>query len=323
MLDIDGSVPTASRATRIVQGCAALLGLAYVGTFFPGTNFLLDNLSNFPAHFAVAFLGCAVLLAWMRSLWWAAGAVAGLALASGQILPWYFGGDAPRHVGEGEAIRVMAANVLLHNRDHDRLLKLAEREDPDVIGLAEVDARWIRALAPLKLRYPHRVEIPSEGYEGLALYSRLPFERVRAASSGDLPFPGIATVMRTPAGDVEFILAHPLPPLDGGLIRRRNAQLLALAQYARASTLPIVVAGDLNVTMWNRGYRPLQKIAGLQNARDGQGLGPTWPAIPPLGVPIDHVLATSSIDLADFRVHGGIGSDHLPVSANFSLQRPP
>ncbi|MGH8244286.1 MAG: hypothetical protein ACRETY_13180, partial [Steroidobacteraceae bacterium] len=49
----------AGAATRLLQGLALLLGLAYAGARFPAGIALLDNLSNFPAHFAVAFLACA------------------------------------------------------------------------------------------------------------------------------------------------------------------------------------------------------------------------------------------------------------------------
>ncbi len=71
--------------------------------------------------------------------------------------------------------------------------------------------------------------------------------------------------------------------------------------------------------MWNDGYRPLVETGGLQNARDGHGVGPTWPSILPIGVPIDHILATRDVALREFRVLRGVGSDHLPISAEFSM----
>jgi hypothetical protein len=52
------------RLTRLVEAAAVLLGLAFLGAQFPGPFALLDNLSNFPAHFGAAFLACAALLAW-------------------------------------------------------------------------------------------------------------------------------------------------------------------------------------------------------------------------------------------------------------------
>ena len=79
-----------------------------------------------------------------------------------------------------------------------------------------------------------------------------------------------------------------------------------------------MIAGDFNLTMWNAGYRPLTDVAELHNARKGHGVGPTWPSIWRLGVPIDHILGTQAVQFRNFRVLGAVGSDHLPVLAEFS-----
>ena len=78
-----------------------------------------------------------------------------------------------------------------------------------------------------------------------------------------------------------------------------------------------LLAGDLNLTMWNDAYRPLVEVGGLHNARKGHGISPSWPALGPIGVPIDHILATRDVGLRNFRVMPGIGSDHYPVTAEF------
>jgi endonuclease/exonuclease/phosphatase (EEP) superfamily protein YafD len=70
--------------------------------------------------------------------------------------------------------------------------------------------------------------------------------------------------------------------------------------------------------MWNRHYQPLVDVAALHNAREGHGIGATWPAGWPLGVPIDHVLASGDVQLRNFRVLRAIGSDHRPISAEFA-----
>ena len=110
-------------------------------------------------------------------------------------------------------------------------------------------------------------------------------------------------------------------PTDAALVRRRNEQAAKLARHVQALGKPAVVAGDFNMTMWSDGYRPLEKTAGLANARAGYGVGPTWPAVWRLGVPIDHILATDDVRLEGFRVLPPVGSDHLPIAAKFSLRK--
>ena len=110
-----------------------------------------------------------------------------------------------------------------------------------------------------------------------------------------------------------------MSPIGADYIRRRNAQIAAIARHAGTTRHPLVLAGDLNLTMWNDAYRPLVEVAGLHNARKGHGIGPTWPALAPLGVPIDHILASPGVVLRNFRVLPGIGSDHLPLTAEFGV----
>ena len=298
---------------------AILLALAFAGAQFPGPFAVLDNLSNFPAHFAAAFLAVAALLAWQRRLVAAVACVALAALAIAPVVPWYFGANSAAHDPALPWVRLLVSNVHHSNRDHARLLDLVERENPDVVGLLEVNARWLRELEPLRARYPHRYELPGELYVGLALYSRFPLENAREFRlPGNGSTPAIVATLAAPGGDVEIVLAHPMSPVGAQFIRQRNIQIAALAKHAAAAQAPLVLAGDLNLTMWNAAYRPLVEVGGLHNARTGHGIGPTWPALGPIGVPIDHVLATRDVRLRNFRVLPAIGSDHYPLTTEFS-----
>jgi endonuclease/exonuclease/phosphatase (EEP) superfamily protein YafD len=304
----------------MVEGASVLLGIAFIGARFPGSFTVLDNLSNFPVHFGIAFLACAALLAWCGRRVFAVGAAAAAILAFAPVLPWYLGEEAATTGASTPHLEILVANVYYSNREFDRIKQLVLEEDPDVVGLVEVSERWLRKLKVLREHYPHHFEVPDEHHVGLALYSRLPFAGARAIRIGDDSSPAIAATLATPAGEVEILLVHPASPVDSAAIRRRNAQIRALAQHVHDSGRPTLLAGDLNVTMWNPGYRPLEEIARLHNARAGHGIGPTWPAIGRLGVPIDHILATPDVSLRDFRLLKSIGSDHRPIAAEFALR---
>ncbi|MGH8244478.1 MAG: endonuclease/exonuclease/phosphatase family protein, partial [Steroidobacteraceae bacterium] len=237
-----------------------------------------------------------------------------------QLAPWLGGGAALANPARAP-VKLLVLNVQHSNHEHGRLLRLVAAQNPDVIGLVEVTSRWLRNLKPVRAQYPYHYEVPDALYVGLALYSRLPLENARLLELPGEPWsPAIAATLAAPGGDVEFVLVHPVSPLNAEAIRRRNEQILALARHARAADLPLVMAGDFNATMWNQGYRPLVEVGGLNDARKGHGIGPTWPAIGPLGVPIDHVLATPDVELREFRVLDSVGSDHLPISAEFSTR---
>jgi endonuclease/exonuclease/phosphatase (EEP) superfamily protein YafD len=305
---------------RLLTALAALLGIAYAASQVPGPFAVLDNLSNFPAHFAAGFVAVAALFAARRRLGAALACLALAALPLSQVLPWYFTGGTKLEGPAKTSVRLLVSNVYYANTEHERLLGLVDEERPDVIGLVEVTEDWLRNLAPLRSRYPYHFEVPDERYVGLALYSRLPLRGARVLELPDTgSTPAIAATLESPGRDVEIVLAHPASPVGADFIRMRNAQISALARHARAAQAPLVLAGDLNLTMWNDGYRPLVATAGLENAREGRCICATWPAVGPLGVPIDHVLASPGVRLRNFRVLRGIGSDHLPVAVEFAI----
>ncbi len=280
---------------------------------------MLDNLSNFPVHFGLAFIAAAALLAVQRQAAWAAAALAAATLALAPVVPWYFGADAPPADPARPWVKLLVSNVYFRNHQRQLIQDLVAEDHPDVVGLVEVNSRWLRKLKPLRERYPYHFEVPDENYVGLALYSRLPLEDARVLQlPGERSTPAIAATLKAPGGDVEIVLVHPMSPLSAEIIRRRNEQIRALAEYVRAAGRPLVIAGDFNLTMWNAGYRPLVDVAELHNARQGHGVGPTWPAVWRLGVPIDHILGTQDVQFRNFRVLGAVGSDHLPVVADFS-----
>lgn len=306
--------------SRLEEAAAILLGLAFLGAQLPGPFALLDNLSNFPAHFGAAFLTFAALFAWRGRRASALAAVAAASVALAPVLPWYLDRDEDASASSSPALKILVSNVYYANHQYGRVRRLVTEENPDVVGLVEVSDRWLSKLKPLRDRYPHHVEVPDESHVGLALYSRLPISDARTIRVGDRSTPAIAATLATPGGAIDILLAHPASPTEAAAIRRRNAQIEALALHVRDADRPTLLAGDLNLTMWNRGYRPLEHVAGLHNARAGHGIGPTWPAFGRLGVPIDHILATTDIELRNFRVLRPVGSDHRPIVSEFALR---
>jgi len=85
----------------------------------------------------------------------------------------------------------------------------------------------------------------------------------------------------------------------------------------------VIIAGDLNVSMWSPFYRSLIKQSGLHNARQGFGILPSQSGIAPqfaiLSAPIDHCLVSSDIQVENFRLGSNIGSDHLPIIADLLI----
>ena len=221
---------------RLLRVAAVALGLAYVGAHFHGPIALLDNLSNFPVHFGLAFIACALLFAWLRHFAWMAAAAAAVAVALAPVVPWYFGRDAGPDVAARPYLKLLVSNVYYLNHKKRRLLDLVAAESPDVVGLVEVNSGWLKRLKTLRARYPYHYEVPDEHYVGLALYSRVPLENARVlALPGELSSPAIAATLKAPGSDVEIVLVHPMSPVGAEYIQRRNEVIFKLSKYVQGA----------------------------------------------------------------------------------------
>ena len=262
-----------------------------------------------------------MLFAALKSRSWALACCGAAALAFAPVIPWYIGQTAVPGDATRQFAKFFVSNVYFANGEHVLLRKRIAEENPDLVGLVEVTSAWIGKLESLRADYPYHFEVPDERLRrARALQPAAACRRPGAGSRAALD--ACDRRDRQDAGRRDR--AHPRPP-DVAAERRVHPidgtnRLLALAHYVGASGKPVILAGDLNLTMWNDNYRPLVETGGLQNAREGHGVGPTWPSILPIGVPIDHILATREVALREFRVLRGVGSDHLPISAEFSLR---
>lgn len=212
----------------------------------------------------------------------------------------------------GPRLRVLAANVLVDNLDHQRILDLIRRERPDLIGLSEVDEGWLLDLAELGRAYPYRIAAP-DGPEGLALWSRRPWIRpgevVRPTGEG---WPMVHATIDFGGRPLQVWLVHPSSP-----IRRwgtaGNPELAAIAARVGRSEGPRLVIGDLNCTEGSPHFADLLDVGGLRDSRRGFGLQASWPTWSPIRIAIDHALVTPDLAVIDRRLGPEIGSDHFPL----------
>jgi len=213
---------------------------------------------------------------------------------------------------DGIPIRVLVLNVHTENSSFEQVRRLIAAERPDVIGLVEVDRRWIDALAPALTSYSGRIEEPRSDNFGIAFYARGDVDgKVLELAS---PLPNVIADVSVGASRFSVILTHPLPPMSGAAVQQQQAQFDAVAAQARAAARPALVMGDFNATPWSRPFVRLLERSGLCDSRAGFGVQTTFPSSSTLlQIPIDHLLASCSVGVRDRRIGPDVGSDHLPV----------
>lgn len=227
----------------------------------------------------------------------------------------------PRPIpADGAPIRVLLLNVHTESSGFDEVRRLIEDVRPDVIGLVEVDRRWLDAIAPAVAGYPGRLEQPRNDNFGVALYARGPLAGSIEALGSPLP----SVVAHATVGDARLgvVLVHPLPPMDAAAVAAQRDALDAAADRARQMTGPVVIMGDLNATPWSRPFRRLLARSELCDSRAGFGIEASFPAASAIvRIPIDHLLASCSIGVRDRHIERDVGSDHLPVVIDLVVPR--
>jgi len=301
-----------SLAMMLAAGAATLLA-------FAGRDvWRLELLCHFRVQYFWILTMAAVLAGLVRErvLMLAAAAVAGINLAV--IAPLYFGpgGTAP---DSKSTIRAIGLNLHYSNREHDAVIDLVRREQPDFAFFFEVTPTWAVVLSQLKDEYPYSEVIPSHYPIGMALFSKYKITDLKIEDLGPLGLPCIVAGLETPEGRLTAIGAHPASPRSEQDFTERNQALKELADVIAKRSGPIVLLADLNTTSWSPHFQDLVRGSGLRDSRYGFGVQPSWPWVPmPLRIPIDHCLASPEIVILDRRIGPAIGSDHRPVVVDFA-----
>jgi endonuclease/exonuclease/phosphatase (EEP) superfamily protein YafD len=229
---------------------------------------------------------------------------------------------APATAEDGSIrLRVLVANVEYGNDDYDRLARLVDEANPDLVALTELTPAWVHALSSTLADHAYRRLAPQEGAYGVGLYSRV---RLRESRIERLPAgasPSIIATVAIGARPLAVVVTHLHTPFAGD---RRTRQLHALAAELRNLGKPAAVCGDFNAAPWSQSIHELAQTADLRSVFGRFGLTATWPAdgIRLFRVPLDNCLVNESIAVADPQVLHDIGSDHLPLIVDLALKRP-
>ncbi|MFE9216177.1 endonuclease/exonuclease/phosphatase family protein [Streptomyces lavendulae] len=218
---------------------------------------------------------------------------------------------APARAGLGD-FKALSFNVGGARTTPEAVAREVIATGADLVALEKVPVGAVPAYEKaLAAAYPHHTTRNT-----LGLWSRHPLREVEAMDLGG-PWPhAIRAVAGTPGGDTA-VYAVRLPSVrvratEGFAIGPRDAAAARLADRVARDPAPrMMLLGDLNGSLDDRGLAPLARQLEPAQEHAGRGFGFTWPAPFPV-VRIDHVLlrgleATSTSVLPD------LGSDHRPV----------
>jgi len=227
-------------------------------------------------------------------------------------------------------LTILSWNTLGDAPGAQEIAQLAQREQADVIVLAETSQSTAKAVAqqleaagmPMQLIPLSYDQVSKARTTDLLISTRLGAYK---DASGGHTTDTIPTVYALPVdgSGPTFIATHIVSPVPGEMAGWRQG----LRWDADHCVGDAIAAGDFNSTLdhWDGLGAAGGQLGACRDAAKAVGAAAvgSWPTRLPtlLGAPIDHVLATSQWKVTGFRViesEDGAGSDHRPVVAQLS-----
>lgn len=284
----------------------------YLGNY----NRYLEITNNFKLQYLI--LSFCILFFWLfiRNYYWLLLSSLCVTLNLAAIIPWYLPIQQQVIDTQYEALRVLAFNVLHQNTRYDDAINLVTNRQVDIAVFLEATPPWDTKLTALQKILPYHFSAEKLQIE---IYSKYPLDNTKVQLYGT--YRGLVLSQLTVGkSNLIFVATHAYPQVyfgrEGWQIR--NQQLnKGIGEQLGKLKQPVIVAGDLNVTMWSPQYKSMIADSGLRNARRGFGILPTqsiyFPQIPWLAIPLDHFLVTNDILVNNMETSRNIGSDHLAI----------
>lgn len=306
----------------------SLLALLALGGLCVATSLALlaplgwpfELFAHFRAQYAVAAALVAVVLVWRRRAV-AAGIAVLLVVWNALPVVQRALAESPSLACTGPAFTVATVNLQFSNRSQQTALAWLAEHPVDLIVVQELTGAWAQALAGSDA-HTHRFLLTREDPYGIGVLSRWPLESAGAIDLAGDGLPSIEGIVDIEGRRVRLLGLHTHWPVLPEVARMRDAALVGAAGIARASDLPVILLGDLNLTPDSPEFTRLLDESALRDVVSGRRWRPTWQAgFWPLALRIDHVLVSPQLCVEAVEVGPSIGSDHRPVIARLRLPR--
>jgi endonuclease/exonuclease/phosphatase (EEP) superfamily protein YafD len=304
---------------------ALLIGAVSLSAFFGKWIWPLDLATSFRPWYAAGLLvaGATLVVGKWRRLGWIIVAV-GL-LNAAYVAPLFWGKrDIPP---QSPTMRVVSFNVQGQNKEYEAVLEYLQQLDADVVFLHEANRLWeeaiSRAASSGRFQYLQHLSRPDRLIFSTLTLTKSPPQEVTSHGWAEREARAMEVVVEFGETTVTLLGIHPLAPTNPRRTALRDAQFDFVARWIRGSSGPTVVTGDFNATPWSHVFVPLTD-GGMRNSQRGFGLSPSFPVNGNLftRIPIDHLLHSSDLAVADRWLGPNLGSDHFPLVVDLALVTP-
>ncbi|MEG4231699.1 endonuclease/exonuclease/phosphatase family protein [Microcoleus sp. Pol11C3] len=249
---------------------------------------------------------------------------------------------APINISNSQPrIKILSHNVGWYTTQSPTLVKLIHQQKPDIIFLQEIVKKHTeRAFTWLKADYPYQI-----GTHPVGILSKYPIVSSEILHLADHPETQQRAIIKFNEQEVVIYNMQATGPwlskskklrlfkIPVYKYDKRSPEIQDLVERVERETLPVIVAGDFNMTDETQDYDRVQKVMQDSFRKSGFGLGFTWPH----GWELKFLVKRSNwrlnypvcrIDYIWYSKHWGAKSssvleatesDHLPIAAELIL----
>lgn len=237
-------------------------------------------------------------------------------------------------------LRIVSINIRFKYVNTEPLVDFLKEADPDIILLQE--SGWWRWQTE-RLQRETGSQVPASPYPqyqyigdlgDISIFSKFPITDRNSltvkghASPWDENRREIVNVtLDTPQGPLSLHAVHPTSPRDARLHYDRQAYMNALSTYLDKTAephVPTIVMGDWNTSAWSVHFARFLERHGLATKF------PSWLPMTTrffgpfqlrhlLGAAVDQIAVSKDIRISNVSLGPDVGSDHIPVIADFAL----
>ncbi|MGD1715785.1 endonuclease/exonuclease/phosphatase family protein [Dapis sp. BLCC M172] len=246
-----------------------------------------------------------------------------------------------------QPLKIFSLNNSWHKTEPETLVERIKQEKPNIVFLQEITRNHIRKSFPkLKAEYPDQTSDDLKGYRA-AILSKYPIEfkeNLHLAGHSEVQQRAIIKInqqlivvynIQTISPWIRLRKILPFLTIPVYEFSERTAEIQDLIERLKKESLPIIVAGDFNMSEQSQDYYYLTQVLTDSWKVSGIGFGLTWPA----GWRLDFLIPNSTwkLDYPLFRIDyiwysnhwvsksaevlSTTGSDHLPLVAELVLSK--
>jgi len=268
------------------------------------------------------------------------------AIACILLISWlyikYFSPAPIKITSSQPSLKILSHNVGWSTTQSPTLFKLIRQQQPDIIFLQEIVRKHTeRAFTWLKADYPYQIGTPPVGI--LSKYPIVSSEILHLAGHGETQQRAIIRFNEQEVVIYNMQATGPWFKIYNNILRfltipvynygPRSPEIQDLVERVEREILPVIVAGDFNMTDETQDYDRVQKVMQDSFRKSGFGFGFTWPH----GWELKLLVKSSNwrlnypvcrIDYIWYSKHWGAKSssvleatesDHLPIAAELIL----